>query len=114
MAAQNGNFVLVAMDGSETYCVDVYIPDATGTKLTFNGSGLATATSDNYWQAPVDCYLVDISGAAPTAVGAILTYTGALATNHTFRWANQLATLPTRQKHKVKVYAGTQLGALQF
>jgi len=114
MAAQAATFVLVAADGSETYTPDVYVPDATGTKLTFNGSGLAASTSDTYWQAPKDCYLVDISGAAPTAVGAILTFTGAIQSNHTFRWANQLATLSNRMKHKVFIPAGTQLGALQF
>lgn len=114
MAAQNANFNFVSADGKTTYCVDAYIPDAVATKLTFNGSGLAGTASDTFWQAPEDVYLVDISGAAPTAVGAILTYTGQIYSNHTFRWANQLATLANRQKHKVFVPAGTQFGALQF
>ena len=114
MAAQAGTFVFVAADGSETYTIDTYIPDATGTKLTYNGSGLAASTSDTYWQAPVNCYLVDIVGAAPTAVGGIITFTGALQTNKTFRWANQLATLSNRMKHKIFIPAGTQVGALQF
>lgn len=114
MAAQNGNMVFQSADGKQTYCIDVYIPDATGTKLTFNASGLAGSTSDTYWQAPEDVYLVDISGAAPTAVGAICTATGSIMSGHTFRWANQLATLATRQKHKVFIPAGTQFGALQF
>lgn len=114
MAAQAGTFVFVAADGSETYTVDTYIPDATGTKLTFNGSGLAGTGSDTYWQAPKKCYLVDIVGAAPTAVGAVITFTGAIQTNKTFRWANQLATLSNRMKHKIEVPAGTQVGALQF
>jgi hypothetical protein len=114
MAAQNGNFVFQSADGKQTYCVDAYIPDATGTKICFNGSGLSASTSDTYWQAPEDVYLVDISGVAPTAVGAILTFTGSIQSGHTFRWANQLATLATRQKHKVFVPAGTQFGALQF
>lgn len=114
MAAQNGTFVFVAADNSETYTVDVYIPDATGTKLTFNSSGLAGTGSDTYWKAPKACYLVDISGAAPTAVGATITLSGALYTGKTFRWANQLATLSTRMKHKIFIPAGEQVGALQF
>lgn len=114
MAAQAATFIFVSADGKETFSVDAYVPDAVATKLTFNGSGLAASTSDVYWQAPVDCYLVDISGAAPTAVGGIVTFTGANQTNKTFRWANQLATLSNRAKHKIPVPAGTQFGVLQY
>jgi len=113
MAAQAGTFVFVAADGSETYSVDVYIPDAVATRLTFNATGLAASTSPEYWQAPEDCYLVDIVGAAPTAVGGVITFTGSVQNGKTFRWANQLATLATRMKHKIFIPAGTQVGALQ-
>jgi len=113
MAAQNGTFVFVGVSG-QTYTVDAYIPDATGTQLTFNPSGIAASTSPAYWKAPEQCWLVDISGAAPTAVGATITLTGALYTGKTFRWANQLATLATRMKHKIPIPAGEQVGALQF
>lgn len=114
MAAQNGTFVFVGIKSGQTYTVDTYIPDAVATKLTFNPSGLAASTSTDYWKAPEDCYLVDISGAAPTAVGATITLSGALYTGKTFRWANQLATLSTRMKHKIFIPAGEQVGALQF
>jgi len=113
MAAQNGTFVFVGASG-QTYTVDVYIPDAVATNLTFNSSGLAASTSPNYWKAPEPCTLVDISGAAPTAVGATITLSGALYTGKTFRWANQLATLSTRMKHRIPIPAGEQVGALQF
>lgn len=114
MAAQAGTMVFVGIKSGVTYTVDIYIPDATGTQLTFNPSGLAASTSVTYWKAPEDCYLVDISGAAPTAVGATITLTGALYTGKTFRWSNQLATLATRMKHKIFIPAGEQVGALQF
>jgi len=113
MAAQNGTFVFVGASG-QTYTVDVYIPDATGTNLTFNSGGLAGTGSPVYWKAPEPCMLVDISGAAPTAVGATLTLSGAAYVGKTFRWANQLATLSTRMKHKIPIPAGEQVGALQF
>jgi len=113
MAASNATLICVGKSG-QTYSVDAYVPDAVATKIAFNGSGLAASTSDVYWQAPEDVFLVDISGAAPTAVGAVLTFTGAIQSNHTFRWANQLATLSNRMKHKVPVPIGTQFGALQF
>jgi len=115
MAAQNGNIVFQSADGKQTYCIDLYLPDATGTKATFNASGLAGSTSDTYWQAPEDVYFVDVSvTASPTAVGAILTATGSIMSGHTARWANQLVSLATRQKHKVFIPAGTQFGLLQF
>lgn len=114
MAAQAATFNFVKATGTETFAIDAYVPDAVATKICFNGSGLAASTSDVYWLAPEDCYLVDISGAAPTAVGAIITFTGSNQTNHTFRWANQLATLANRMKHKVFVPANTQFGALQY
>lgn len=114
MAAQNGTFVFVGVKSGQTYTVDVYIPDAVATKLTFNASGLAASTSNDYWKAPEDCVLVDISGAAPTAVGGTITLSGALYNGKTFRWANQLATLSTRMKHKIPIPAGEQVGCLQF
>ena len=114
MAAQAGSMKFISVATGEAYIVDVYIPDATGTYLTFNGVGLATSTSTAYWSAPEDVVLTEISGLAPTAVGAVLIFDGSPVKNHTFRWANQLGTLATRLTHKVLVPAGTQFGALQF
>lgn len=114
MAAQAGTIYFESADDGEVFAVDIYIPDAVSTYLTFNGVGLAASTSTTYWAAPEDCYLVDISGAAPTAVGGVITFDGSPVKNHTFRWANQLATLATRAKHKLFIPRGTQVGALQF
>lgn len=114
MAAQNGTMVFKGLKTGQTYTVDVYIPDAVATWLTFNAAGLAASTSQNYWQAPEDVMLVDISGVAPTAVGATLTIGGAPYVGKTFRWANQLATLSKRMEHAIPFRAGQQIGALQF
>lgn len=115
MAASAGTMVLIGQSTGKTYTVDLYIPDATATVLTFNSSGLAASTSPNYWKAPERCNLVDVSiAAAPTAVGAALTLSGALYSGNTVRWANQLATLATRMKLKIPIPAGEQLGFLQF
>ena len=114
MAASAGTLVLVGKSG-QTYQVDMYIPDATGTKVTFNSAGLAASTSDNFYRVLEDAMIVDVSiAAAPTAVGAVFTLTGGLYTGKTVRWANQLATLATRMKLKIPVAAGEQLGMLQF
>jgi len=114
MAASNATFIFIGKSG-QTYSVDAYVPDATGTKLTFNPSGLAASTSTDYWKAPEACVLSDvIVVAAPTAVGATLTLSGALYTGKTFRHANQLASLPNRAKMNIPIPAGEQVGALQF
>ena len=114
MAAQAGTVEFEAADDGQTFRIDIYIPDATATLLTWNNVGLAASTSTAYWTAPEDCYMTDVSGAAPTAVGFTLTFNGAPLPNSTFRWANQLATLATRMKTKIFVPKGTQVGGLQF
>jgi hypothetical protein len=114
MAATNGTLILRGQSG-KTYSVDLYIPDAVDTSVTFNGSGLAAATSKEYWVAPEPCFIVDIVAVStPTAVGAILTLDGAQYTNTCVRWANQLDSLATRPAHMIPVAPGVQLGAVQF
>jgi hypothetical protein len=114
MAAQAGTIYFEAADNGELFSVDAYVPDAVATNLTFSTTGLAASTSTAYWAAPEDCYLVDISGAAPTAVGGVILFDGSPVKNHTFRWANQLATLATRPKQRLFIPAGTQVGVLQY
>lgn len=114
MAATNATLIAVGQSG-KTYTVDLYVPDAVATKVTFNASGLAASTSETYWSAPENVTIVDISAVgAPTAVGATFTVNGALYTGNTIRWANQSNALNNRMKMAVPIKAGTQLGMLQF
>ena len=114
MAASAGTLVLVGKSG-RTYTVDLYIPDATGTALTFSPSGLAASTSPATYRLPEDAVIVDISiAAAPTAVGAVFTVNQGVINGGTVRWANQLATLANRMKLKIGVSGGDFLGATQF
>lgn len=114
MAATNATLIAVGESG-KTYNVDMYVPDAVSTKVTFNASGLAAPTSETYWSAPENCTIVDISAAgAPTAVGAVFTVNGAALTGNTIRWANQANTLANRMAMKIGIRAGTQVGLLQF
>jgi len=114
MAASNATLICVGKSG-QTYSVDAYVPDAVATNITFNPSGLAASTSTTYWKAPEDVVITDwIAVAAPTAVGAIFTLTGAIYTGKVIRHANQLCTLANRAKLNIPVRAGEQLGALQF
>ena len=114
MAAQAGTIVLVGKSG-KTYTVDAYVPDATGTFLALNASGLAASTSPSTYRVQEDCLLKDVSiGTAPTAVGAILQRNNSSENGATIRWANQLAANPNRMKLNVPIYAGDFLSFLQF
>ena len=114
MAAVLGTAVFIGKSG-KTYTVDIQVPDAVASMVTWNPSGLAAATSTDYWKAPEDCILVDVSVAgAPTAVGASLTQSGAVYTGNTLRWANQSNALATRMKLKVPFSIGDQVGMLQY
>lgn len=114
MAATAGTMVLLGKTG-KVYTVDLYIPDATATKLSFNSSGLAASTSPTTYRIPEDCMIVDISiGTAPTAVGAALSVDSAIYNGGAIRWANQLQTLANRLKLKVPLRAGSFIEFTQF
>jgi hypothetical protein len=67
MAASAGTLIAVGKSG-RTYTFDMYVPDATGTFLTFNQSGLAASTSPTHFTTPEPMTIVDVSiAAAPTA-----------------------------------------------
>ena len=114
MAATNATLLFKGNSG-KVYSVDLYIPDAVATQVTFNASGLAASTSNAYWSVPEDGYVMDISAVgAPTAVGAIFQKDGADYFGECIRWANQANTLATRPPFLIPFRAGVQLGMKQF
>jgi len=115
MAASAGSLIVLGLRTGKTYLVDVYIPDATGTLLTFNPSGLAGTASSSTYRAPEDAIIVDIATAtAPTAVGGAFTLNGNAIAGGAFRWATQLSTNPNRNKLAIPVKSGDFIGATQF
>jgi len=114
MAASAGSMKFVGK--SRTYTIDMYIPDAIATDITFSASGLAAATSQATWRAPENVVMteVSLSAAAPTAVGAFLTVNNAVVNGGTWKHANQLSTLATRMSFYVPIKAGDFVGARQF
>lgn len=114
MAAENGTLTAIGKSG-RTYTVDFYCPDATGTLVTFNASGLAGSASPSTWRTPEDVVINDVSIATgTTCVGATLTINQALANGGAIRWANQLNTLANRQKLALGVRAGDFIGFTTF
>lgn len=114
MAASAGTAVLLGKS-QRVYTIDLYIPDATATKLGFNSAGLASTASATTYRIPEDCVLVDISiGTAPTAVGAALSVNSGVVNGGAIRWANQLQTLANRLKLKVPLRAGDFIEYTQF
>ena len=114
MAASAGSLVMIGK--ARTYVVDLYIPDATGTDITFNPAGLAASTSPASFRVPEDVVVneVILSAAAPTAVGATLKVNGAVVNGGTWKHANQLSTLATRMKFNIPVRAGDFISATQY
>lgn len=113
MAASNATLVIAGRD--RVYSIDVYVPDATGTQLTFNPTGLAASTSPSTLSIPSDGYLIDfVTVAAPTAVGFTLALDSAVVPGGSLRHANQLCTLANRQKLRIPVRRGQLLSALQY
>jgi len=114
MAASAGSIIMT--DGKRTYVVDLYIPDATGTDITFNPAGLAASTSPSSFRVPANVVISEIilSAAAPTAVGAVLKVNGAPISGGTWKHANQLSTLATRMKFAIPVNAGDFISATQY
>jgi hypothetical protein len=114
MAASNGTMVIQGASG-KVYSIDTYVPDATGTLLTFNPTGLAGSTSPSQMVIPENGFIVDyVQVAAPTAVGFNIKLDSASVNGGTLRHANQLNSLATRQKLRIPVGRGQILSALQF
>lgn len=115
MAAQNGTLVIRGMKTGKNYFVDVYLPDATGTRLTFNPSGSAGTTSKDTYKFYEDSVIIDLTLAtAPTATGVSLQLDGATINGGSLRYANQLASLPNRIPVNIGVRMGQELGGVQF
>ena len=113
MAASAGTMVLKGKSG-RTWTIDVYVPDAVATLLTFNPSGLASSTSPSDYRVPEDCVIVDITtAAAPTAVGGTVKVNSGVVNGGTFRWADRLNTLSKRADMAIPIQAGSFLSVLQ-
>ena len=114
MAASAGTIVLMGLTSKRVFSVDVYIPDAVATLLTFNPSGLAAATSPASYRVPEDSVIIDVTTAtAPTAVGGALKINSGVVNGGTFRWADRLNTLSNRAKYAIPIRAGDFISVLQ-
>lgn len=114
MAAQNGSLVLVGLRSKKTYNIDVYLPDAASTYASFNANGPAASTSKDWFVVPEDVQLYDFSlTTAPTATNATLIIDNATQYGTVIRYANQLTSLPNRQRFNITIPKGSQMQLLQ-
>lgn len=114
MAATAGTLMMRGA-GGRTYTVDLYVPDATATFLTFNSNGLAASTSPADYRVPEDVVIEDIFvAAAPTAVGGSLIVDSANIQGGTVRWAAQLVSLNNRPKLAIGLKKGSIIKIQQF
>ena len=113
MAASAGTMIFLGQSG-RVFSIDVYIPDAVATLLTFNSAGLAAATSPDSYRVPENCVLTDVTTAtAPTAVGGALKVNSGVVNGGTFRWADRLNTLSNRAKFAIPIKGGDFVSILQ-
>lgn len=114
MAAQNGSLVLLGLKSGRTYNVDIYLPDAASTYWTFNSTGPAASTSSNQYRLPEDVQLYDFSlTTAPTATNVTLQVDNAPINGGVIRYANQLTSLPNRQRLNIRLPQGALLQGFQ-
>lgn len=114
MAAQNGSLVLVGTRSRRTYNIDIYLPDAAATYWSFNPNGAAASTSPQQFVLPEEVQLYDFSlTTAPTATNATFMVNNISVPGGVIRYANQLTSLPNRQKFNIVIPAGAILQALQ-
>ena len=113
MAASQGTLIITAK--SKVYSIDTYTPDAVGTFIAYNPTGLAASTSPTQLVIPEDGMITDyIQVASPTASGFNLQLDSAAQPGATIRHANQLNSLPNRARLAIPVRRGQILTALQF
>jgi len=114
MAAQNGSILLIGLKSGKTYNVDTYFPDAAGTFLTFALTGAASSTSPNFLVLPEDCQVYDLSlTTSPTATNVTLYADNAPVVGGVIRYANQLTSLPNRQRFNIRLPKGAQFQGIQ-
>lgn len=114
MAATFATLTAVGRSG-KFYSVDCAVPDAAGGIVSFNPAGLAVAGANSYWRTPEDVLITDfsiITGA--TAVGGVITSSGAVVNGAALRYNVQLNTLATRPKLAIPIKAGELLGITNF
>jgi len=114
MAAQNGSLVLVGLQSKKTYNIDIYLPDATSTYWTFNMAGNALSTSPSQLVIPEDVQFYDFSlTTAPTATSVTLQVDNGPVIGGVIRYANQLTSLPNRQRFNIIFKKGSIVQGLQ-
>lgn len=111
----NGTATFQGLNTGKMYNVDIFISDVVAAPATWGVSGNAVAASQNFWRAPEDVVLVDLSIiTGPTVMVALIpTSNDAVIPNYRFRIANFLNTLTTRPSVNVGFAAGRNVGLLQ-
>jgi hypothetical protein len=99
-----------------TYNVSGYISDVVAARVLFNPNGVATTTSDNYWQPPEPCVLrkVSILTGPTVATGFFLTAGGPTVPNSAVLIGANLTTSTNAPALSIGFAANTLVGAVQF
>lgn len=113
---KNGVFTFRGIRTGRRYGVNAYFSDVANALVTFNPQGAAASGSLNYYQAPEDVVLEDVSittGLVDTT-GFQMTSGGNLIPSTAASYANNINTLPTRFPPTISYAKGSNIGASQF
>jgi hypothetical protein len=115
VTAELGTATFQGLQTKATYAVDIYISDVVAAPVTFDSGSGAGATSLQFWKAPEDVMLVDLSVATGNTVATALvpTSNGGQIPGQRFRTANFLNTLAFRPAIKLGFKSGSNVGFLQ-
>lgn len=115
VTATNGTAVFRGLDSGTTYTVDFYISDVLAAPVTWSTSGLAGAGSLQFWKAPENVLLIDLSIiTGPTVMVALQpTSNDGIIAGYMFRIANFLNSLATRASVGLGWGVGKNIGFIQ-
>ena len=114
MAATQGTAVFYGVRSKKSYVVDMYLSDTVNTGVNFSTGGAALATTPEYWMAPEDVILGDISvvtGAAQTRLQVLRDNT---PEGSVLAHALHLSTLASRLRLSIGFRRGSTMGLIQL
>lgn len=113
VTAGNGSITMRGVSG-RSYTINFYSSDTIGAPVTFNTSGLAGATSTNFFITPENLVLNDISFTSSNTVSTNwVVLVNDVPTGNVLPIANFLNTLNNRPNPNIGVSAGRKLTLIQ-
>lgn len=102
-------------NSGRVYNVDIYVSDVANALVNWDAGNGASSTSLNYWKAPENCIMIDLSLASglTDTTNVVMTSDGAQLPGARLRYANYLNSLSLRPAINLGFRAGSNVSAIQ-